>query len=98
MPMRPAPTTTAVSDCAGISSRTPKAGGGSTRSCRASILAAPRHFHLKVQRPGAEVLTTQLYFPGEPYNERDRIFNAALLLDITVTNDGRFGRYDFVVG
>ena len=57
-----------------------------------------RHFHLKVQRPGAEVLTTQLYFPGEPDNERDRIFNAALLLDITVTNDGRFGRYDFVVG
>ena len=30
-----------------------------------------RHFHLKVQRPGAEVLTTQLYLPGEPDNERD---------------------------
>ena len=23
-----------------------------------------RHYHLKVQRPGGSVLTTQLYFPG----------------------------------
>ena len=56
-----------------------------------------RHFHLKVQRPGGKVLTTQLYFPGEPDNERDRIFNSALLLDVTATGDGKFGRYDFVV-
>lgn len=56
-----------------------------------------RHYHLKVQRPGGEVLTTQLYFPGEVGNERDRIFDAALLLDIAATSDGKFGRYDFVV-
>lgn len=56
-----------------------------------------RHFHLKVQREGGSVLTTQLYFPGEPRNDRDRIFHPALLLEIAMTGDGRFGRYDFVV-
>ena len=56
-----------------------------------------RHYHLKVQRPGGDVLTTQLYFPGEPENDRDRIFDSALLLDIAVAGDGKFGRYDFVV-
>lgn len=56
-----------------------------------------RHYHLKVQRPGGAMLTTQLYFPGEPLNERDRIFNPALLLDISPTDDGKFARYDFIV-
>jgi hypothetical protein len=50
-----------------------------------------------VQRPGGDVLTTQLYFPGEPQNDRDFIFNSALLLDIAAAGDGKFGRYDFVV-
>ena len=56
-----------------------------------------RHYHFKVQRSGGEVLTTQLYFPGESGNERDRIFSEALLLDVTATSDGKFGRYDFVI-
>ncbi|RWE90552.1 MAG: intradiol ring-cleavage dioxygenase [Mesorhizobium sp.] len=33
-----------------------------------------RHFHFKVQRPGGRVLTTQLYFPGEPRNVGDQSF------------------------
>lgn len=56
-----------------------------------------RHHHVKVQRPGSRVLTTQLYFPGEPGNARDRIFDDALLLDVTSGSGGKFGRYDFVV-
>ncbi|MBY5416436.1 intradiol ring-cleavage dioxygenase [Rhizobium leguminosarum] len=56
-----------------------------------------RHFHLKVQRPGGRVLTTQLYFPGEPRNAGDRLFHEALLLDMKRTGDGKFGRFDFVV-
>ena len=56
-----------------------------------------RHFHVKVQRPGARVLTTQLYFPDEPGNARDFIFREALLLDVTASDGGKFGRYDFVV-
>lgn len=56
-----------------------------------------RHYHLKIQRQGGRALTTQLYFPDEPRNERDGIFDAALVLDIAMTGDGKFGRYDFVV-
>ena len=56
-----------------------------------------RHYHLKVQRPGGTILTTQLYFPDEPGNDDDRIFNSALLLDIATSSEGKFGRYDFVI-
>ena len=56
-----------------------------------------RHYHLKVQRPGGSLLTTQLYFPGEPANDRDGLFDPALLLDIAEASDGNIGRYDFVV-
>src|SRR4030095_10943373 len=56
-----------------------------------------RHYHIKVQAPGQKVLTTQLYFPGEPGNEEDRIFNAALLLDIPLDRGPSIARYDFVV-
>ena len=41
-----------------------------------------RHFHVKFQAANNPVLTTQLYFPGEPDNERDGIFRPELLLTI----------------
>ena len=56
-----------------------------------------RHYHFKVQRPGGRLLTTQLYFPGEPLNRRDRLFDMRLLLHVTAASDGSVGRYDFVV-
>lgn len=56
-----------------------------------------RHYHVKVQRPGASILTTQLYFPGEPGNNSDGIFDSALLLELTATGSEKLGRYDFVV-
>jgi protocatechuate 3,4-dioxygenase beta subunit len=56
-----------------------------------------RHYHFKVAKPGGRVLTTQLYFPGEPLNRRDRIFDERLLLRMEDAADGRFGRFDFVV-
>lgn len=56
-----------------------------------------RHFHFKVQRPGGRVLTTQLYFPGESRNDRDRLFQEALLLNMKQTSNGRFGLFDFVI-
>jgi len=39
-----------------------------------------RHLHVKVQAPAGPVLTTQLYFTGEPRNREDPIFSAALLM------------------
>jgi protocatechuate 3,4-dioxygenase beta subunit len=56
-----------------------------------------RHFHIKVQAPGQDILTTQLYFPGEPGNERDWIFDEALLLDLKQDAATRLGRYDFIL-
>jgi protocatechuate 3,4-dioxygenase beta subunit len=56
-----------------------------------------RHFHVKVQAPNQPVLTTQLYFPDEPDNARDGIFNAALLMDVQDTPDGKVGTFNFVV-
>lgn len=42
-----------------------------------------RHFHIRYQAPDSPVLTTQLYFPSEPANERDRIFRPELLLALS---------------
>jgi len=56
-----------------------------------------RHYHFKVQRAGGSILTTQLFFPGESGNRRDSLFDERLLLAITEVQDGRFGRFDFVV-
>jgi protocatechuate 3,4-dioxygenase beta subunit len=56
-----------------------------------------RHYHLKVQAPRGRVLTTQLYFPDEARNGRDRIFHPDLLLAVSDTKDGRQGRFNFVL-
>ena len=36
----------------------------------------PAHIHFKVHRHGYADLTTQMYFAGDPYLEKDRIFRA----------------------
>jgi protocatechuate 3,4-dioxygenase beta subunit len=56
-----------------------------------------RHFHVKVQGPESALLTTQLYFPGEPGNASDGIFNEALLMATEETADGVTGVFDFVL-
>jgi protocatechuate 3,4-dioxygenase beta subunit len=56
-----------------------------------------RHYHVKVQGPGGPVLTTQLYFPGEPENKRDAIFRPELVMSVSDAEDGTAGRFDFVV-
>jgi protocatechuate 3,4-dioxygenase beta subunit len=55
-----------------------------------------RHFHLKFQASGQPVLTTQFYFPGEPANERDRIFRPELLMEIA-DGAGKVARFDTVL-
>lgn len=56
-----------------------------------------RHFHVKVRAGGSPILTTQLYFPGEPGNARDGIFDRALLIAISQDANGKLGRFDFVI-
>jgi protocatechuate 3,4-dioxygenase beta subunit len=56
-----------------------------------------RHIHVKVQAPHQPILTTQLYFPGEPGNARDGIFNPALVVRMEETPSGRVATFDFVL-
>lgn len=57
------------------------------------------HIHVKVQAPGQRVLTTQLYFPGEPGNARDFLFKKELLLKMSQGASATIpaGRFDFVL-
>jgi protocatechuate 3,4-dioxygenase beta subunit len=56
-----------------------------------------RHIHVNLQPSGGRVLTTQLYFPGEPKNRSDGLFRSELLVR-TVKNAGWLaGRFDFVL-
>jgi protocatechuate 3,4-dioxygenase beta subunit len=56
-----------------------------------------RHIHVKVQAPNQPVLTTQLYFPNEPDNARDGIFQPELLMDVQDVADGKAGTFNFVL-
>ena len=57
-----------------------------------------RHIHVKVQAPNQPILTTQLYFPNEPDNDRDGIFAAVLVMDVQDQADGsKAGAFDFVL-
>ena len=56
-----------------------------------------RHLHIKVAPPTGRLLTTQLYFPGEPKNAKDGLFRKELLIR-TAKNEGSLaGRFDFVL-
>jgi protocatechuate 3,4-dioxygenase beta subunit len=56
-----------------------------------------RHFHVRVQAPGGPLLTTQLYFPGEPANARDRIWRPELEMEVVESADGPVGGFVLVV-
>lgn len=56
-----------------------------------------RHYHVKVQAPGGRILTTQLYFPGEPRNRRDLLFRPELLMSVQDAEGARRATFDFVL-
>ncbi|WP_425470657.1 carbohydrate-binding protein [Saccharothrix australiensis] len=56
-----------------------------------------RHIHVKVQAPGGRILTTQLYFPNEPRNNTDTIYDPRLLMTMSNNGTTRIGEYDFVL-
>lgn len=39
------------------------------------------HVHVRVSAPGCKTLTTQLYFPNDPYNATDHWFDARRVID-----------------
>jgi protocatechuate 3,4-dioxygenase beta subunit len=56
-----------------------------------------RHIHVKVQAPNGPTLTTQLYFPDEPANARDGIFDPALIVNLQKTSTGEVATFNFVI-
>ena len=52
-----------------------------------------RHIHVKVQAPGKRILTTQMYFPGEPANRRDGLYRP----ELEMNRKGPEATFDFVV-
>ncbi|WP_131742337.1 dioxygenase family protein [Actinomadura roseirufa] len=56
-----------------------------------------RHIHVKAQAPGQRILTTQLYFPGEPRNGQDSLYDPSLLIKITGNRIAKTATFDFVL-
>lgn len=56
-----------------------------------------RHLHVKLQPPRGDILTTQLYFPNEPGNARDPIFDRRLLMTVAGDEAAQIARFDFVL-
>lgn len=59
----------------------------------------PAHFHLKASADGHQLLTAQLYFPGDPHNDDDiaTAVKPELMLDVQETDGIRRAEYDIVL-
>lgn len=57
----------------------------------------PAHIHVKVSAPGHAALTTQLYFPDDPYNDGDPFIDRSLIVDISRVRGEPAARFDFVL-
>src|SRR5580700_9165089 len=49
-----------------------------------------RHYHVRLQAAPGPILTTQLYFSGEPRNNSDLLFRRDLVMNVRDANPGRF--------
>ncbi|GAA3954214.1 catechol 1,2-dioxygenase [Gordonia caeni] len=61
----------------------------------------PAHLHFKISAPGYDLITSQLYFPGDPHNEDDiaSAVKPELMLDPhdNPNGEGEIVEYDFVL-
>jgi protocatechuate 3,4-dioxygenase beta subunit len=55
------------------------------------------HIHVKVNAPGRPTLTTELYFPGASYNNRDPYFDRRLLVRLSEVKKHFVAHFDFVL-
>lgn len=56
------------------------------------------HVHVRVKGPKTSLLTTQLFFPGEPLNDQDRLIRDSLVMEVRKNRDGSLrARFDFVL-
>jgi len=56
-----------------------------------------RHIHVKAQAPDQPILTSQLYFPGEPENARDGIYRPELEMVVQDVANGKSASFNFVL-
>jgi len=61
----------------------------------AGDITRPGHVHLKVGAPNQPILTTQLYFEGDPY--LSGLEDKSLILKLTDENGTKKAHYDFVI-
>ena len=58
----------------------------------------PPHIHVKVNAPGGPVLTSQIYFEGQPGNETDGLVQPSLMVPLTDAADGgKAATFNFVL-
>jgi protocatechuate 3,4-dioxygenase beta subunit len=56
-----------------------------------------RHIHVRIKAAGQATLTTQLYFPDEPLNEDDFLFQPELLMAMDHSGDRPQAQFNFVL-
>ena len=57
----------------------------------------PAHIHIKIAQAGYQPLTTQLYFPDDPFNAADPFIKPSLVMPIVQSKAGKRGSFDFVL-
>jgi protocatechuate 3,4-dioxygenase beta subunit len=58
----------------------------------------PAHIHVKASASGHVLLTTQLYFAGDPFNEKDPFIEPPLIMSTAKRADGsQAAQFDFVL-
>jgi len=57
----------------------------------------PSHIHVKASAGQSSILTTQLYFKGDPWNRHDPGVRPSLIMSPRQEADGLAARFDFVI-
>jgi protocatechuate 3,4-dioxygenase beta subunit len=57
----------------------------------------PSHIHVKASAGNSPILTTQLYFKGDPWNHHDAAVRPTLLMTPRQVSDGLAAQFDFVL-
>ena len=61
------------------------------------VYGRARHIHVRAQAPGGPVLTTELFFQGDPSNARDGLFEPRLAMAVGGGGALRQATFDFVL-
>ncbi|MBX9599486.1 MAG: hypothetical protein K2X35_00725 [Bryobacteraceae bacterium] len=64
---------------------------------KAGNIVRAAHFHVKVSGATNPLLTTALYFEGDPYLNKDGMVKKSLILDVKETKKGRTADFTFVL-